>query len=63
MADEIIDICDEDNNLLNIQKMKSEAPIIGEMFAPNKESDRIRKMEAKYASIPTLLRGLESHQV
>src|SRR3989344_5119599 len=25
MADEIIDICDEDNNLLNIQKMKSEA--------------------------------------
>jgi isopentenyl-diphosphate Delta-isomerase len=25
MADELIDICDENNNLLNIQKMKSEA--------------------------------------
>ncbi|OGG24037.1 hypothetical protein A3A79_02470 [Candidatus Gottesmanbacteria bacterium RIFCSPLOWO2_01_FULL_43_11b] len=49
--------------LFTLKKMKSEAPIIGEMFAPNKESDRIRKMEAKYASIPTLLRGLESHQV
>lgn len=25
MADELIDICDENNNLLGIQKMKSEA--------------------------------------
>lgn len=47
--------------LFTLKKMKQEAPVIGEMFAPDVGMDRIRKTEALYASVPTLLRGWESH--
>ncbi len=46
---------------LTIKKMKSDAPILQDLLAPGVESDRIRKMDAEFASIPSLLRGWESH--
>ncbi len=47
--------------LFTLKEMKQEAPVIGELLAPDAESVGIRKMEALYASIPSLLRGRESH--
>lgn len=49
--------------LFTLKKMKQEVPMIGEMFAPDMGSDRIRKTEALWASDPSLLRGWESHPV
>jgi hypothetical protein len=44
---------------LTIKKMKNEAPILGDMFAPDKQGDTATKKDALFASFPALLRGLE----
>ncbi|MEW6586963.1 MAG: recombinase family protein, partial [Nitrospirota bacterium] len=49
--------------LFTLKKMKREAPVIGEMFAPGNETVLTTKMDAEFASIPTLLRGREVRPV
>jgi len=46
-----------------IKKMKSETPILQKMLAPDMQSLSTTKTDALYASVPTLLRGQESHLV
>jgi DNA invertase Pin-like site-specific DNA recombinase len=48
---------------MTIKKMKTEAPILLELLAPNKQSLPTTKTDALFASIPALLRGQESHLV
>ncbi|MCX6793718.1 MAG: recombinase family protein [Candidatus Gottesmanbacteria bacterium] len=46
-----------------IKKMKSEAPILQELLAPDKQSLPITKTDAMFASVPSLLRGQEARLV
>jgi len=46
-----------------IKKMKSEAPILQELLAPNKQSLPTAQTDEMFASIPTLLRGQEARLV
>lgn len=49
--------------ILEIEKMKNEAPIIAERVEPKKEPVNMALLGEKFSSIPTVLRGLELRQV
>ncbi len=56
-------LLDSPKYLFILKKMKQDAPVIAERVAPELESVMATKMEALYASIPSLLRSQESHLV